>query len=72
MLLINNGYDSAFSNISFNPTQVQMYSYLDGLSLPHPGCNMEGCVVVVQLSHRAQLDAFFMIQKDLKMEMESS
>ena len=46
-------------------------SYLDSLSLAHPCCHMEGRVVVVQLSHRAQLDTFIVIQKDLKMEMEN-
>ena len=35
------------------------------MCLARPGCYMEGCVVVVQLSHRAELDAFLVIQKDL-------
>jgi len=37
-------------------------SYLDGLSLAQTGCNMEGGVVVAQLSHSAQLDAFLVLQ----------
>ncbi len=39
--------------------------YLYGLGLAHTGCNVERGVVVVELSHRAQLDAFLVVQKDL-------
>ena len=49
-----------------------MYSYLDCLSLAHAGCSMKGGVEVVQLGHRAQLDTFLVIQKDLKMERQST
>ena len=49
-----------------------MYSNLDCLSLAHPGCSMKGGVEVVQLSHRAQLDTFLVIQKDLKMERQNT
>ena len=41
-------------------------SYLDGLSLAQTSCNMEGSVVVAQLSHSAQFDAFSVLQEDLK------
>ena len=54
------------SCLSFEDGPNTLITHLEGLSSAHAGSNMKGSVVVVQLSHSTQLDAFFVIQKDLK------